>query len=57
MLVPFFSVLFNQYLVGCLEGFVLKVHIAGAVKKKVNSCFGLNVMLGEYLCGTISKLY
>ena len=38
-------------LLGCLGGSVLKVYLAGTVKKKcVTSGFRLIVMLGGYIC-------
>ena len=38
-------------IVGCLGGSVMKVDLAVAVKKKrVTSGFGLQVMLGGYIC-------
>ena len=38
-------------LLGCLGGSVLKVYLAGVVKKKrVTSCFGLKVIIGGSLC-------
>ena len=54
-------------LVGCLGGSVTKFDLAGKATKRVNSGFGLKVMVGGYLfvsgpctlqlsCGTIYKL-
>ena len=52
-----FLVIMEALLLGCLVGSVPKVDLAGAVKKKrVTSVFGLQVMLGGYLCvsGTLT---